>query len=311
MKNTLLYIVTVLVWGSTWLAIEFQLGVVPVEVSLVYRFAIAALIMWIYCLASGISLRFARRDHLYIVILALGNFSTNYLFMYLAQGYLTSAMASIAFSTILLMNIVNTRLFFGKKIALRIYVGAIIGICGIVTLFWGDLKDLDISGQSAIGLGLVLTGTLIASLGNMTSVRNSNHGLNIFAANAWGMLYGTIALIVYTKFQGSEFIFSYQTSYIVSLLFLSVFGTVIAFGCYFVLLRDLGPEKATYLMVLFPIVAVGLSSVFEGFVLTENILAGFGLVLLGNLIVLTTPDRLRKLFKQQNIEQNQHAKLTK
>lgn len=314
MKNTLLYVVTVLVWGSTWLAIEFQLGEVPVEVSLVYRFAIAALIMWVYCVSSGISLRFARRDHFFIVLLALGNFSTNYLFMYLAQGYLTSAMASIAFSTILLMNIVNTRLFFGRKIAPRIYIGAIIGICGIATLFWDDLQGLDFSGQSAIGLGLVLVGTLIASLGNMTSVRNSNHGLNIFAVNAWGMLYGTIALIVYANIQGSEFIFSYQTSYIASLLFLSVFGTVIAFGCYFILLRDLGPEKATYLMVLFPIVAVGLSSVFEGFILSQNILAGFGLVLLGNLIVLTTPDKLRKLLRKplikQSIQQSQRAELT-
>jgi drug/metabolite transporter (DMT)-like permease len=263
MKNSLLYALTVFIWGSTWLAIEYQLGEVPVEVSLVYRFVIAAFIMWAFCLLRKISLRFNIKDHAFIFLLALGNFSVNYLFMYLAQEHLTSAMASIAFSTMLLMNIINSRLFFGTKIAPRSYIGACFGVLGIVTLFWNDLQDVNFSEQSLLGLALVLTGTLIASFGNMTSVRNSNKGLNIFAVNAWGMFYGSLALIVYALVNGSEFIISTQTSYLISLIYLSVFGTVIAFATYFVLLKNLGTEKASYVIVLFPIVAVCLSSLFE------------------------------------------------
>ncbi|NND00699.1 MAG: EamA family transporter [Gammaproteobacteria bacterium] len=299
MKNTLLYALTVLIWGSTWFAIEFQLGEVAVEVSLVYRFGMAAAIMWVYCLWQSVPLGFSLRNHGFIALLALGNFSANYVLMYLAQGYLTSAMTSIAFSTLLLMNIINTRLFFGKKIASRVYVGACLGILGIVALFWNDLRAVRLSGQSLLGLWLVLGGTLAASLGNMTSVRNSNHGLNIFAVNAWGMLYGTLALSLFAWLNGSEFIISYRTSYLVSLLYLSVFGTVIAFASYFVLLKNLGPEKASYVIVLFPFVAVTLSSLYEGFVWTTSITIGFALVLLGNLILLTPTAKIMNLLSSR------------
>ena len=112
MRSALLYTLTVLIWGSTWLAIEFQLGDVAPEVSLVYRFALAAILMWGYCLFCSLSMRFPLADHAFFIVLALFNFGLNYLILYKAQQYLTSAMASIAFSTLLLMNIINTRLFF-------------------------------------------------------------------------------------------------------------------------------------------------------------------------------------------------------
>ncbi|MEM7358504.1 MAG: EamA family transporter [Pseudomonadota bacterium] len=306
MKNSLLYIVTVLIWGSTWLAIEFQLGEVAVEVSIFYRFAIAALIMWAYCLWKRVPLRFSLRNHGFILLLALGNFSINYMLMYLAQEHLTSAMTSIAFSTMLLMNIINTRLFFGKRIEPRTYVGACIGVLGIVVLFWNDLQSTNLSASGVLGLMLVLSGTLVASFGNMVSVRNSNNGLNILAVNAWGMLYGSAALAMFAIYQGSEFTISSQPSYIISLLYLAIFGTVIAFATYFVLLRDIGPEKASYVIVFFPIVAVFLSSLFEGFVLTNNIFIGFLMVLLGNLILLTPTEKIARFLSHRRNRISEH-----
>lgn len=295
MKNTFLYAVTVLIWGSTWLAIEFQLGEVAPEVSVLYRFIIAAVLMWIFCLWMKIPLHFKAVDHGFIGLLALGNFSANYVLMYLAQQYLTSAMTSIAFSTMLMMNIINTRLFFGHPIALRTFVGATIGIFGIVALFWDDLQRLDLADGSLLGLVLVLSGTLVASFGNMVSVRNSHRDLNIFAVNAWGMTYGCIALFLFASVRGAEFNFSFQPAYIISLLYLAVFGTVIAFASYFVLLKNIGPEKASYAIVLFPLVAVTLSSFFEGFVWTTPIVIGFVMVLLGNLIVLTPAEKFARI----------------
>jgi drug/metabolite transporter (DMT)-like permease len=225
----------------------------------------------------------------------MGNFSVNYVLMYLAQQYLTSAMTSIAFSTMLMMNIINTRLFFGHPIAPRTFIGASIGIFGIVALFWDDLSKLDMADGSLLGLALVLTGTLVASLGNMVSVRNSRHDLNIFAVNAWGMTYGCVVLLVFAWLRGAEFTFSMQPSYIASLLYLSVFGTVIAFASYFVLLKNIGPEKASYAIVLFPLVAVTLSSFFEDFVWTTPIILGFVMVLIGNLIVLTPAEKFARI----------------
>ena len=243
-------------------------------------------------------MKFSSRDHCFILLLALGNFSTNYMFMYLAQEHLTSAMTSIAFSTMLLMNIVNTRIFFGVKIESKTYLGGLLGIVGIVALFWDDLMGTNITDKSLYGLVLVMTGTLIASFGNMFSVRNSRKGLNIFAVNAWGMLYGTLALIGFCLVQESAFNLSYEYKYLGSLIYLAIFGTVIAFASYFELLKTMGPEKASYAVVLFPIVAVCLSSAFEGFVWTPTIVLGFVLVLLGNVIVLTPAKKMRRIIRE-------------
>tara|TARA_R110000744_G_scaffold4221_14_gene15362 strand:+ start:2505 stop:3374 length:870 start_codon:yes stop_codon:yes gene_type:complete len=285
--------VTVLIWGSTWLAIEFQLGDVPAQVSLVYRFAIAAFVMCCYCMFKGMNMRFSMTDHGFFMVLALCNFGLNYLILYWAQNYLTSAMSSIAFSTLLLMNIVNTRLFFGRRIANRIYIGALLGVVGLVALFWPDIKDLDFSSDAMLGLGLALGGTFLASLGNMASVRNSSNHVGVMQGNAWGMLYGTLALVGVVLLSDAQFTFSTEPSYVISLLYLSLFGTVIAFACYFLLLRDIGPEKASYSIVLFPIVAVILSTIFEGFLWHANTVFGFVLVLAGNAIVLTPVAKIR------------------
>ena len=298
MKNSILYLITVLIWGSTWFAIEFQLGEVAVEVSLFYRFGLAALIMWGYCLWKKIPLSFSLKNHGYIVLLGMGNFSANYTILYYAQNYLNSAMTSIAFSTLLVMNIVNTRIFFGKPIAFRIYLGALLGLAGIVTLFWDDLQGVNLSTGTLWGLILALLGALVASFGNMVSVRNSNSELNIMAVNAWGMTYGTLLLMVFAVFNGSEFKLSLEPSYIISLLYLALFGSVIAFASYFSLLKNLGAEKASYLIILFPIVAVILSGIFEGFEFTKNIFIGFILVLIGNAIVLTPQEKLKAVYQK-------------
>jgi drug/metabolite transporter (DMT)-like permease len=298
MRSIILYVVTVLIWGSTWLAIEFQLGVVAPEVSLVYRFTIAAVVMWAYCWWHQFDMKFAFRDHFFFVALASCNFGFNYLILYWAQAYLSSAMTSIAFSTLLIMNIINTRLWFGRPISGRIYIGATFGLIGIIALFWLDIKSLDWSSDAMLGLGLALGGTVVASFGNMSSLRNSLRQIGVMQGNAWGMFYGSVLLMMVVFFTGAEFNFDYALPYVVSLLYLSAFGTVIAFACYFVLLKDIGPEKASYSTVMFPVVAVALSMAFEDFVWQENTVLGFVLVLFGNIIVLTPAKKMKALLRQ-------------
>ncbi len=297
MQNFLLYLTTVLIWGSTWFAIEFQLGEVAIEVSLLYRFAIAAALMWLFCWWRKLDMRFSLRQHGFILLLATLNFALNFLFIYQAQHYLTSAMTAIAFTTMLLMNIINTRLFFGKPVAKRIYVGALMGIAGIVVLFWPDLARLDLANTSLLGLLLILSGALSASFGNMVSVRNSREQMPIMQVNAWGMLYGSLVLLLAALVKGHSFTFSTEPAYLISLVYLAVFGSVIAFASYFALLKKIGPEKASYTIVLFPLVAVVLSTIFEGFAWTQHTFAGFALVLLGNAIVLTPFERLKALWQ--------------
>ena len=296
MQSVLLYIMTVLIWGSTWLAIEFQLGTVNEIVSLCLRFSLAALCMWGYVLFKRMPMYFDLKTHGFFILLAMGNFGLNYLMLYYAQGYLNSAMASIAFSLLLIFNIINTRLFFGKPIAKRIYSGALFGVAGIVALFWHDLSQFDLSSDAIVGLGLALLGTLIASFGNMVSVRNSNKGIGVLQGNAWGMLYSSVLLAVFALLNGETFVINASWQYWSSLIYLAVFGTVIAFASYFSLLKNIGPERASYIIVLFPLVAVLLSTYFEGFTWQANTFVGFSLVLLGNAIVLTPFDKLKAHF---------------
>lgn len=292
MKNTFLYVVTVLIWGSTWLAIEYQLGEVAVEVSLVYRFGLAGLLILAFSKVAGLSLKFSLKQHAYIALLGLLNFCLNYVTLYEAQKHLSSAITSIVFSILLLMNIVNTRIFFGKPIPFKTYLGAIVGIAGIVVLFWPEVSDFQSAETTLVGLLLVLSGALSASLGNMVSVRNSQNDYPVLQSSGWGMLYGTVFLVIYAAFSGSEYTFGTKASYWISLAYLTVFGTVIAFYSYFVLLKNIGPEKTSYSIVLFPLVAVVLSTMFENFQWTSYTFGGFLLVGLGNLLVLIPKQKL-------------------
>jgi len=303
MKSIALYIVTVLIWGSTWLAIEFQLGDIAVETSLFYRFGLAAILMWLWVSVKKLPMRYNKRDHGFFALLALCNFGLNYLMLYWAQNHLTSAMASIAFSLLLLMNIVNTRLFFGKPIAKRIYFGALLGVIGIGCLFWPQLQQFDLNNEVLVGLLLALTGTFVASLGNMVSVRNSKQHIGVMQGNAWGMLYSAVGLLAYLLLSDASLSFSAPASYWYSLLYLAIFGTVIAFACYFALLKNIGPERASYVIVLFPLVAVTLSTLFEGFIWQANTFLGFSLVLLGNAIVLTPTKRINAFLAARALQQ--------
>ena len=298
MQNIFLYAITVLIWGSTWFAIEFQLGEVPIEVSLIYRFALAAALILTISKLSGLNLKFNLKQHFFMALLGLLNFSMNYVTLYHAQEYLTSAMTSIGFSLLLLVNIINTRIFFGKKIEAKTYIGAAFGILGIIVLFWPEVINYQGDGGTLTGLILVLVGTLVASLGNMVSVKNSQNELPVFQSSGWGMFYGTAFLTLVALYNGAEFTFSTKPSYLISLAYLSVFGTVIAFYSYFVLLKNIGPEKASYSIVLFPVVAVILSSIYEGFEWNQYTIGGFILVASGNLLVLTPIEKIKTLTKK-------------
>ncbi|WP_196140399.1 DMT family transporter [Aliikangiella sp. G2MR2-5] len=298
MKNTFLYIITVLIWGSTWLAIEYQLGEIAVEISLIYRFGLAGILVLALSKLAGHSIKFSSKQHVYLAALGLFNFCLNYVTLYEAQKHLSSAITSIVFSILLLMNIANTRLFFGKHIPIKTYLGALIGISGIVVLFWPEVINYNPGDNTLLGLILVLTGSLSASFGNMVSVRNSNHEYPVLQSSGWGMLYGTLFLLIFAWINGAEFKLSNDPDYWISFSYLTIFGTIVAFYSYFVLLKNIGPEKASYSIVLFPVVAVILSTLFEGFEWTYYTVSGFVLVACGNLLVLVPKEKLLKTLEQ-------------
>jgi drug/metabolite transporter (DMT)-like permease len=286
MSNGLLYLITVLVWGSTWLAIEFQLGVVAPEVSVFYRYCLAALLIFGWCRARGLGLRFDRRAHGRFLLLGLLLFCLNYILTYYAQQYITSALTAIAFSTMLWMNIVNARIFFGVRSGPRVIAGSMLGIAGIITLFLPQVGSLSLTDATLYGAGLCVLAAFVASLGNMASQAAQKGGLPVVQANAWGMFYGALFTGAIALAQGHAFNFDTSVGYVVSLAYLAVFGSVVAFGAYLTLLGRIGAHKAGYAVVMFPVVALVLSVVFEDLQITANLVAGVILVTVGNIVIL-------------------------
>ena len=286
MSNTYLYLVTVLIWGSTWLAIEYQLGVVEPEVSIVYRYALASIILFFWCKIRGLPLIFKVKDHIWFAALGLLLFCLNYILTYRAQVHITSALAAIAFSMMLWINIVLSRLIFGTRISGRVLVGAVLGIVGIIILFAPRIQSVSFDDGVFFGCLLAVTGALSASVGNMVSQASQKRALPVMQGNAWGMFYGAMITAIIALVSGDEFNFDGTFTYIASLTYLAIFGSVVAFGAYLTLLGRIGAHKAGYATVMFPVVAVILSMAFEGLQLDLPIVTGTTLVLLGNLLVL-------------------------
>ena len=286
MKTILLYTVVVLIWGSTWFGIKLQLGVVPSQVSVAYRFALAALLLFFWCWVRRLRMKFSLREHLWLMLQALTVFSSNYALFYEAEKHLVSGSVAIIFSLLAVFNILNNWLFFRVKPTYQIIVGALIGLFGIVLTFWHELLNLGSTSDNFLGIVLSVVATLVASFGNMVFVRLRKNKMPIVQGNAFGMLYGTIILFAYACLTGGKFSFDFSPSYIFSLFYLALFGSVIAFGCYLSLVGRIGADRAAYSSILFPIVALCLSAAFEGYRL--NVLSALGIVFVlgGNALVL-------------------------
>lgn len=287
MTNALLYTATVLFWGTSWLAIKFQLGIVAPEVSIVYRFAVSAVLMIGLCLATRRDLRFTARQHVFMAAQGLCLFSTNYLLIYMAEQSLTSGLVAVAFSTITMMTIGLGALFFGFPVRPRVMAGAAVGLLGIGLVFWPEIRAFDPTRGGTLGLGLALAGTLFAATGMLISARNQRAGMAVIPNNAWSMTYGFVFIGLYSLARGLPFAFDPSPTYVVSLLYLAIGATVLGFWTYLTLVGRIGPDRASYASVLFPMVALALSTLFEGFVWSPTDAAGVALVLAGNALVLT------------------------
>ncbi len=291
MQGSVFYLLTVLIWGSTWFAIKFQLGVVHESVSLAYRFGLAALLLLLWCQMRGVRMRFEPREHLAMAAQGFCLFSINYLLFYWCTGLITSGLVAIIFSTVIVMNIVNGAIFLGRRVQPVVLLGALVGLLGITLVFWHEIAASRAQSEAAggdvlAGLGIGLVATFSASLGNILSARNQAKGLPVLQTNAFGMAYGTLLMVAYALLTGQTFAFEWSVPYVSSLLYLSVFGSIIAFGAYLTLVGRIGADRAAYATVLFPLVALVISSLFEGYEWTPTALGGILLVLLGNVLVV-------------------------
>lgn len=289
MKDSLLYVLTIIIWGSTWIGIKFQLGTVDPMVSVVYRFALSSVILLVFCKLRGLSLKFSFKDHGFMALLGLLLFSVNYWLVYVAEVYLTSGLVAVLFSSIVFLNIANGALFLGAPVERKMVVGAAVGIVGIGLIFMHEIESFDLTDKNLLGIAFGFSSVLLASLGNITSARNSRADIPVIQANAFGMGYGALALAILAISLGKSFDFSMTLPYVSSLFYLAVFGSIIAFTSYLTLIRSLGADKASYSIMVVPVVALIISSFVEGYIWSFSAIAGLILVVGGNFLALHRP----------------------
>ena len=289
-----LFAIAAAIWGSTWLAIKFQLGVVAPSVSVAYRFGLAALILAAWCMATGRPLRFSARAQAHIAMQGVLLFGFNYVGVYYAEGYATSGLVAVLFSTNVIMNPVGARWVFGTALTVRMLVAAVFGVAGVALLFLPELRAAGNGGSAALGVFYGLGATAIACAGNLAAVRNQRAGIEVLPGAAWGMAYGAAIAAAIALVEGVAWTVDLRAGYLLSLGYLAIFGSIVAFGAYLTLLKEVGPGPASYVNVIVPIVALALSTLFEGYRWTWVAACGVALAILGNWLALRPSRSLRR-----------------
>lgn len=284
-----LYAAVVLFWGTSWIALKAQLGVVAPEVSLVWRFLIATGVMFAILSASRQKLDFPLTAHLRFAGMGALIFSTNFALFYHGAAHLPSGLLSVVFSLASVFNILLGALLFGERISVRLMFGALLGFSGVGAMFWPQFSGASLNIDVLAGLGLCVAGTLSFCLGNMLSASNQRIGLPVLPSNGWGMAYGVIFLSLFAFLRGEAFIIEWTPRYLGSLVFLAVAASVLAFAAYLTLLGRIGPARTGYSTVIYPVVALMISTMFEDYHWTLPAILGLALVVAGNLLVLRAP----------------------
>lgn len=251
-----------------------------------YRFFLASALLFLYSAWKRLPLRFSRRQHVFMAMQGLLLFSVNYILVYIAEGFVTSGLVAVIFSSIIILNVFFGALFLGSPVRAQVVLGALVGMLGLALIFWPELSSFDLDSGRAFGLTLAVISSVSASLGNIVSARNQRNDLPVIQTNAYGMAYGASFTLLIAFSRGVELSFDPSFSYVASMLYLALFGSVIAFGSYLTLLGRIGADRAAYITILFPVIALLLSALFEDFTMNDLQLLGVVLILLGNVIVL-------------------------
>lgn len=299
--NALLYALVVVIWGTTWIAISLQQqSGISASVAVFWRFFISAMVLFVFVALSRKLQKLAGKDHLFCMLQACCIFGFNFVCFYYAVQYISSGLEAVIFSMAVIFNTINARLFFSQQVSSRFYPAALLGVLGIIALFWYDVVGTTLNSNTLIGIGLCILGTYGFSLGNMISTRHQKNGLDIFTTNAYGMLYGSLLMALISWFRQDDFFPNMQFSAVSALLYLAIFGSVIGFTAYFYLVGRIGAGKAAYSTLLFPLVALLISTVWEDYHWQVNAVIGVILILCGNAIFFVKIPQLKRISSSKN-----------
>ncbi|MGF1607419.1 MAG: DMT family transporter [Rhodothalassiaceae bacterium] len=299
MVNALFFTLLTLIWGTTWYAIEFQLGVVPQAWSVSYRFSLAALILFVLAVALRQPLRYPALHHRLFAATGAAIFCFNYLLVYYGTAYLTSGLVAVAFSALSLFNLMNGRLLLKQPLAPAMLLGAVCGTAGLVLVFWPEVRQLSLADDGLLGLLLVIGAAFTASLGSTFLASERARRVPKLPLNAWSMAYGGLIMAGVALISQGAPVLDTRPSYVWSLAYLVLWGTVLSFTLLLMLIDRIGLGPSGYVAVMTPLVALIISTVFEGYEWTPLAILGIALVLCGNVLI-----RLRRGSKVQLIKRS-------
>lgn len=289
-SNSLLYAVATLIWGSTWLAITFQYGVVPPSASVAYRFLIAGLILLVWSALRRDRLRFTARELGWAGLQGVLLFGASYVFVYEAERHIASGLMAVLNSAMLFFNLLGMRMAFGQELTRKSMLGAALGLLGIVMVFWPEIAATQ-SVSNWTGIACGATAALLASLGNLVAQHNRNASIPLLPGLAYGMLIGGACTLAFTLLRDGSLVFDTRPAYVAALLYLAVFGSVLAFAAYLTLMGRIGAGRAGYIAVAVPILALLLSAMFEDYEWRVWTVAGVVSAVFGNVVMLADAQR--------------------
>ncbi|WP_395343632.1 DMT family transporter [Ningiella sp. W23] len=301
-SNVFLFSACVLIWGSTWIAITFQTGEVDLMVSVSLRFAIAALILGVWCKLRGISLHIEKSQHKYLITAGIFLYCLDYSFLYAAEQHMISALLAVLSSSVIYFNVVLRRLILKKPIRLEVVIGATLGLIGIGLIFAPEFEQLSANDGIMLGLLFATASFLSAAAGNITSERILDKKTDVVPMNFWCMSYGVACTSTVAKISGASFALPSNYEYFASLLYLAVFGSVLAFGSYMKLLKQIGSDKAAYVVLVYPIVALAISTFFEDYTWSQYSAIGVLFVIFGNAVAMGKANRFAlRIYKRLSV----------
>jgi drug/metabolite transporter (DMT)-like permease len=285
-KTWQLFAICVLVWGTTWHAITYQLGDFPAEVGVALRFALAGAGLLAFCRWRGVPLAYPRRDHAALALQGVFLYGVSYVCVYHAERFVPSGLVAVGYSAAPLLAGIGAALLFGAPIGPRFLVGGVLGLCGVTLIFWPEITRPSEGDRAAIGAGFTVASVLLSAVGSLTASRNRNRGVPLLPAMGFGMLYGALAAAIVALAFSRSIVWPTAPSWWLALAYLAFAGSVLTFACFLTLQDRVGVGAAGTVGVMTPLLALLVSIAFEGFRPDALTAAGAALAVVGNALML-------------------------
>jgi drug/metabolite transporter (DMT)-like permease len=286
LKTWHLFAICVLTWGTTWYAITFQLGHLSPEVGVALRFALAGAVVLALCALRGENLRFGVAGHSRLALQGALMYGVSYVCVYHAERHLVSGLVAVGYSASPLVTGWGARALFGTRLSRRFVLGGLLGLAGVALIFWPEFARTRANFDTLLGAAFVVGSVSLSAVGSLTASRNRLHGLPFWPSLGYGMLYGAAASALIALWQGHGFVPPLIPSWWLSLLYLSLAGSVLTFACFLTLQERIGPGPTGSIGVMTPFLALVVSMMFEGFRPDVFTYMGAGLAIAGNALML-------------------------